>query len=400
VYQIVWLDQTPPAARPLQTLGFPGASNNGGEDGALLHFAGTIPAPPRKQPLWYPQLMPSVYPGYRWIDRFLRPVETIPSECDQLTLTLYLWNAAQQPAPVKVRVRVLTGTTLVLAESIFGETVLPAAVLDNTVRKTGVTVTGSVPAAEFRRIDLGSEDGRLPLTVEATLLDEDGHFLDGWQMSAIALSLTPVLDSLGPCLGKVGDTISVYGIGFGQTKPASAGVWFNGAFATEYVAWSDRSIRVKVPPGATSGDVVLATRPEPAYRTKGKPFTVVEKLPYPRITALSGTYKPSTFYFEHTVRWTGGTPPFTVTWIAGDVLLDQQTTFEYRRTVSFTAGQISDGYQPGDGYYVEVILRDALGEQPRVYGDVTSFLVIWDLDTMLTSITVPGGFPYPEPTCP
>lgn len=247
------------------------------------------------------------------------------------------------------------------------------------------------------------QDGtnRVGVELRAKRTAESAFEWAGFSWLAVARGTEFGLFGLGPCLGKVGDTISVYGIGFGNTKPDGAGVFFSGpGLATEYPVWTDSLIRVKVPPGAWSAGVHVQIPIGESFKaTMSKPFTVVEKLPYPRITALSGTYKWG-FYYEHTVRWTGGKPPFTVTWLAGDTVLDEQVTLEYRRTVQFTGTQLWDGYRPDEGYYVEVIVRDANGERPRVNGSVTSFLVIWDPDTVLTCITVPGGFPYPEPVCP
>ncbi|OGU57305.1 MAG: hypothetical protein A2X64_06225 [Ignavibacteria bacterium GWF2_33_9] len=66
----------------------------------------------------------------------------------------------------------------------------------------------------------------------------------------------PVITSLSPTQANVGDEITISGNYFGVTQSASY-VEFNGIKATAYTQWSNSSIKVKVPAGATSGDVTV-----------------------------------------------------------------------------------------------------------------------------------------------
>jgi len=69
---------------------------------------------------------------------------------------------------------------------------------------------------------------------------------------------TPTIGSLLPTNGPVGSPVVINGSGFGLTQSASK-VTFNGVDAGMASDWSDTQITVKVPPGATTGDVMVVT---------------------------------------------------------------------------------------------------------------------------------------------
>jgi len=392
--QIAWVTAPVLPGRTLITLGMPAGNQAGGTESGTLAFQGKRPSG-QVYDVAVPKLQPSALPGYCWT------LDPIPTLANSLALSLPVWNADFADRTASVRVRLTSGNRI-LAETTSPPVQLPAAQTVNTQDRTGRFVPFAFLTSELRRIDWGDAQGILNLGIEAELLDEGGAIVDGWHLGGANLSLAPSLKSLGPCFGKTGDTVSLNGAGFGPAKPETAGVWFNGALASQYVLWRDDLIRVKVPPDATSGDVVLALRSEPAYQVKPKPFQVVQDLPYPRITSLSGTYRSSTWQFQHRAYWTGGTPPYTVKWLAGNVVLDERTQQGASSTVSFVAVEIGNGFRPGEGYFVRLSVQDSKGEMPRWITDVaeTNFYVVWDLDTMQTSTTIPAGFPYPEPACP
>src|SRR6185295_15535491 len=64
-----------------------------------------------------------------------------------------------------------------------------------------------------------------------------------------------MISSLAPAAGPIGQTVVVTGVNFGSTQGTSV-VTFNGA-AASVTAWTDGVISVVVPPGATSGPVVV-----------------------------------------------------------------------------------------------------------------------------------------------
>ena len=77
------------------------------------------------------------------------------------------------------------------------------------------------------------------------------------------------ITSLNPSSGKVGDTVTIGGQGFGANQLTST-VTFNGTVASAS-SWSDTSIVVTVPTGATTGDVVVTVN---GVTSNGFKFTI------------------------------------------------------------------------------------------------------------------------------
>lgn len=80
---------------------------------------------------------------------------------------------------------------------------------------------------------------------------------------------TPHVTSLSPTSGPVGNSVTITGTGFGATQGGST-VTFNGT-AGAPSSWSDTSIVVPVPAGATSGNVVVTVA---GTASNGTAFTV------------------------------------------------------------------------------------------------------------------------------
>jgi len=93
----------------------------------------------------------------------------------------------------------------------------------------------------------------------------------------------PVVSLLSPNSGAVGATVTITGTGFGPTQGASTVTFFNGKVATATV-WSDTSITVTVPTGATTGVVTVTCT---GYVSNGVTFTVTGSAP--GITLLAHT---------------------------------------------------------------------------------------------------------------
>jgi len=111
-----------------------------------------------------------------------------------------------------------------------------------------------------------------------------------------------VISSLAPTSGASGQSITVAGINFGSTQGSST-VTFNGIGAA-VTAWSATSIVATVPPGATTGPVVVTKQGVPS---NGVVFTVVG----PRISA---TMSPSPNAFG----WNNSSVTVTFTCTATD----------------------------------------------------------------------------------
>ena len=96
---------------------------------------------------------------------------------------------------------------------------------------------------------------------------------------------TPTITSLAPTSGAVGTSVTITGTSFGGTQGTST-VTFNGTSATPN-SWSDTSIVVPVPAGATTGPVVVTVN---GVASNGITFTVLQGTP--TITSLSPTSGP------------------------------------------------------------------------------------------------------------
>ena len=94
---------------------------------------------------------------------------------------------------------------------------------------------------------------------------------------AVKASTAPRIDSLTPSSGDVGTPVTISGKHFGASADT---VTFNGTAATP-TAWSDTSITVPVPAGATTGNVVVTVG---GTASNGSVFTIT-----PEITGINPT---------------------------------------------------------------------------------------------------------------
>jgi YD repeat-containing protein len=92
----------------------------------------------------------------------------------------------------------------------------------------------------------------------------------------------PSISSLAPAAGAVGTSVTISGTAFGI---AAGTVSFNGTAAT-ISSWSDTSIVVQVPTGATTGSVVVTAN---GVASNGVTFTVVPPPVVSTVAPLSGT---------------------------------------------------------------------------------------------------------------
>ena len=85
----------------------------------------------------------------------------------------------------------------------------------------------------------------------------------------MTFTVTPAISALNPTSGPEGTTVEITGTSFGPTQGTGT-VTFNGTAATP-TSWSDTSITVAVPAGATTGDVVVTVG---GQASNGVAFTV------------------------------------------------------------------------------------------------------------------------------
>ena len=69
----------------------------------------------------------------------------------------------------------------------------------------------------------------------------------------------PVLRSLSPVRGRIGDVVTVTGIRFGLKRGAGV-VRFGATTATDYVSWSSTKVKVRVPQGTARGWVKVTVK--------------------------------------------------------------------------------------------------------------------------------------------
>ncbi len=100
---------------------------------------------------------------------------------------------------------------------------------------------------------------------------------------AVQAALAPSIASLAPISGDVGTPVTISGKKFGATQDTST-VTFNGTAATP-TSWSDTSIDVPVPAGATNGSVVVTVS---GIASNGVVFTFT-----PSISGLSTNSAPA-----------------------------------------------------------------------------------------------------------
>jgi hypothetical protein len=105
----------------------------------------------------------------------------------------------------------------------------------------------------------------------------------GFASNGVPFTIPPSITSLSPTSGPVGTLITITGTDFGAFFQGTSTITFNGTAASP-TSWSDTSIVVPVPTGATTGNVVVGAR---GFASNGVPFVVS-----PSITSLSPTSAP------------------------------------------------------------------------------------------------------------
>jgi len=93
----------------------------------------------------------------------------------------------------------------------------------------------------------------------------------------------PAISALAPTSGPVGTPVSIFGTNFGASQTSSQGsnlVTFNGVAAAP-TSWASDRITATVPPGASSGPVVVRVQ---GLASNGAAFTVTDPEPFGRVT--------------------------------------------------------------------------------------------------------------------
>ncbi|MBZ5689021.1 MAG: IPT/TIG domain-containing protein [Acidobacteriia bacterium] len=159
------------------------------------------------------------------------------------------------------------GASVTITGANFGSTQGSSTVKFNTTTVTSITSWGATSIVAT--VPTGAATGSVVVTV-------GGHASNGVTFTVVA---APNITSLSPTSGAVGAAVTVTGTNFGATQGSST-VKFNGTTAS-VTSWSATSIKVTVPTGATTGNVVVHAS---GVDSNGVTFTV-----FPSISSLSPT---------------------------------------------------------------------------------------------------------------
>ena len=148
-----------------------------------------------------------------------------------------------------------TGTSVTISGSNFGATQGSSSV---TFNGTAATPTSWSSTSIVVPVPAAANTGNVVATVG--VVSSNGE----------SFSVVPSIASLSPLSGLAGIPITITGTGFGPTQGTST-VTFNGTSATP-ISWSNTSILVTVPSGATKGNVVVTVG---GLSSTGANFTVL-----------------------------------------------------------------------------------------------------------------------------
>jgi IPT/TIG domain/Bacterial Ig-like domain (group 2)/Galactose oxidase, central domain/Kelch motif len=158
------------------------------------------------------------------------------------------------------------GASIVIAGTNFGSTQGTSTVKFNG---TTATVTAWGATSITARVPSGATSGNVVVTVS-------GVASNGVPFTVVS---APAITTLSPTSGGAGTSVTITGSGFGTSQGQST-VAFNGRLGTP-TSWNASTIRVPVPSGATSGNVVVHAS---GVDSNAKAFTVP---PSPTIANLS-----------------------------------------------------------------------------------------------------------------
>ena len=80
--------------------------------------------------------------------------------------------------------------------------------------------------------------------------------------------LVPTVASLSPATGAVGTAVTITGTNFGTAQGSSSTVTFDGVLAGTAIQWGSGAIKIAVPSGATTGNVVVTVGGQSDVQTK------------------------------------------------------------------------------------------------------------------------------------
>ena len=215
------------------------------------------------------------------------PVVTYTSWSDTSITVTVPAGATTGPVVVTVGGQASDGVTFTVGTDPVISSVSPASgPVGTTVRVTGANfgATQGTSTVAFNGVN-GSPSNwsETSITVDVPSGAATGNVVvtvDSVASNGVAFTVTPAITGLSRIAGPEGVSVTIGGTSFGAVQGTST-VTFNGTAVTAYTSWSDTSITVAVPSGATSGSVVVTVG---GTASNGAAFTVGSD---PVVNALS-----------------------------------------------------------------------------------------------------------------
>jgi hypothetical protein len=184
------------------------------------------------------------------------------------------------------------------------------------------------------------------------VINQGGQISNGVSFTVLA----PTIKSLSPTSGAIGSSVTITGTNFGPTySQYSSSVLFNGTNTPASItSWSNTSIVVAVPPGATTGNVVVN---QGGQVSNGVLFTVlapiIGSLPPisgVRVSSLASTstnFGQNRSHHSSTMAFNGTAAPWITHWsnappnAAGSKSLFEGSNLLAANSI-FASGEVSD----------------------------------------------------------
>lgn len=145
---------------------------------------------------------------------------------------------------------------------------------------------------------------------------------------------TPTIAQMSPTTGPIGTWVTIAGTNFGTSQGTST-VTFNGVLATTVTSWSATSIVLAVPPGTTTGNVVVTVS---GVSSAGTLFTKTTAAPISQVVQVQPANAATSVPLNSrvVVRFAQPVPPVSV--VNGIITLAQGST-----NIAGTVAQSNDG---------------------------------------------------------
>jgi len=187
--------------------------------------------------------------------------------------------------------------------------------------------------------------------------------------STFTVTTGPGITSVSPTSGGIGATVTVAGAGFGASQGTST-LKFNGTLTTP-ASWSDTSITVPVPSGATTGNIVATVA---GAASNGAAFTVSSTLSVSAVIPNSGNTGTTVTITGTGFGTTQGSSKVTFSGVAAAISTWSNTSITTSVPAAATSGPVLVvvGAASSDGFYFAAQpLIDSFYPNPAAIGGET-----------------------------